>query len=159
LQFAALVMQDYIVRSVGLESAQDLVCTMPFVWNMNEATQAFAARFQPLYHNAKPNYFHAGAYSAVTHYLKAAAAMGVEAAKASGRAVIEQMKAMPVSDSLYGEGRVREDGKFVHSMSVWRTKTVAESTGDWDFFKLLRTIPAEQAFKPMAGGGCPLVKS
>jgi len=159
LQFAALVMQDYIVRSVGLESAQDLVCTMPFVWNMNEATQAFAARFQPLYHNAKPNYFHAGAYSAVTHYLKAAAAMGVEAAKASGRAVVEQMKAMPVSDALYGEGRVREDGKFVHSMSVWRTKTVAESTGDWDFFKLLRTIPAEQAFKPMAGGGCPLIKS
>jgi branched-chain amino acid transport system substrate-binding protein len=158
-QFAALVMQDYIVRSVGLESAQGLVCTMPFVWNMNDATRAFASRFQPLYHNSKPNYFHAGSYSAVTHYLKAAAAMGVDAAKASGRAVVEQMKAMPVDDPLYGQGTVRADGKFVHTMYVWKTKTVAESTGDWDYFKLLRTIPAGQAFKPMADGGCPMVKA
>ena len=158
-QFAALVMQDYIVRSVGLDNAQGLVCAMPFVWNMNDGTKAFSARFQPLYHNAKPNYFHAGAYSAVTHYLKAAAAMGVDAAKASGRAVVEKMKTIPVDDPLYGKGMVRQDGKFVHDMYVWRTKTKAETTGDWDYFKMIRTIPADKAFKPLAEMGCSLVKA
>jgi branched-chain amino acid transport system substrate-binding protein len=158
LQFAALVMQDYIVRSVGLESAQDLVCTMPFVWNMNEASLAFSARFTPLYRGNKPNFYHAGSYSAVTHYLKAVAALGVDKAKASGRATVAQMKAIPVDDPLFGQGTVREDGKYVHTEYVWQTKTMAESKGPWDFFKKAATIPADKAFKPMAEGGCPLVK-
>ncbi len=159
VKFASLVMQDYIVRSVGLDHAQGLVCAMPFMWDMNDATRAFSKRFSPQYHNAKPNYFHAGCYSAVTHYLKAVAAMGVDAAKASGRAAVAQMKANPTDDPLYGKGQVREDGKFVHTMYVWQTKSPAESTGEWDYFKQIREIPADRAFKPLAEMGCPLIKS
>jgi branched-chain amino acid transport system substrate-binding protein len=152
-----LVLQDYIVKSIGLETAQGLVGTMPWVWNMNAADEAFADRFAPLYHNAKPNFYHAGIYSAVTHYLKAAAAIGVDKAKASGRAVADQMKAMPVNDPFF-QGTVRADGKFVHKVYVWETKTLAESKGPWDFFRLRQTIPQDQAFRPLAESGCPLVK-
>ncbi|MDQ2803286.1 MAG: ABC transporter substrate-binding protein [Pseudomonadota bacterium] len=158
VRLACLVMQDYIVKSVGLATAQGLVCTMPWVWNMNAAARAFAERFTPLYHGARPNFYHAGIYSAVTHYLKAAAMLGVDKAKASGRAVADQMKALPVDDPYY-QGQVRADGKFVHNMYLWQTKTPAESTGPWDFFKLLHTIPPDRAFKPLAESGCPLVKS
>ena len=76
----------------------------------------------------------------MTHYLNAAAALGVDKAKASGRAVVEQMKSMPVKDDFY-QGQIRADGKFVHNMYVWQVKTPAESTGPWDFFKLRHTIP------------------
>jgi branched-chain amino acid transport system substrate-binding protein len=158
VKLAGLVMQDYIVKAVGLPLAQGLVCTMPWVWNMNDPARAFADRFQPLYHGMKPNFYHAGIYSAVTHYLKACAALGVDKAKANGRAVAEQMKASPVDDPYY-QGEVRADGKFVHNMYVWRTKTPAESKGPWDFFTLLDTIPPDRAFKPLAESGCPLVKS
>jgi branched-chain amino acid transport system substrate-binding protein len=159
VKLASLVMQDYIVKSVGLDTAQGLVGAMPFCWTMNAGTRAFAARFTPQYHGAAPNYFHAGSYSAVTHYLKAVAAIGVDAAKASGRAAAAQMKAIPVDDPLYGKGTVRADGKFVHNMYVWQTKTPAQSSGAWDFFNLIGTIPADHAFKSMAEGGCPMIKT
>ncbi len=158
VRLACLVLQDYIVKSVGLETAQGLFGVMPWCWNMNAAARAFADRFQPLYHGAKPNFYHAGIYSAVTHYLQAAAALGVDKAKASGRAVADQMKAMPVNDDFY-QGVVRADGKFVHNMYVWETKTPAESKEPWDFFKMLHTIPMDRAFRPAAESGCPLVKS
>ena len=159
VRLATLVMQDYIIKSVGLPVAQGLYGTMPFVWNMNDAAMAFSDRFAPLYRGNKPNFYHAGSYSAVTHYLKAVAALGVDAAKASGRAAVAQMKAMPADDPLFGTGRVREDGKYVHTEYVWQSKTVAESKGPWDYFKKTATIPADDAFKPMSEGGCPLVKS
>ncbi len=159
VKLATLVMQDYIIKSVGLDTAQGIVGAMPFVWNMNADTIAFADRFAPQYHGARPNYYHAGSYSAVTHYLKAVAAMGPENAKASGRAAAEQMKAVPVDDPLFGKGTVRPDGKFVHTMYVWQTKTPAESKAPWDFFKLVGTIPPDRAFKSMAEGGCPLIKT
>ena len=159
VRLATLVMQDYIIKSVGLPVAQGLYGTMPFVWNMNDAALAFSDRFAPLYRGNKPNFYHAGSYSAVTHYLKAVAALGVDAAKASGRAAVAQMKALPAEDPLFGTGRVREDGKYVHTEYVWQSKTVAESKGPWDYFKKTSTIPAEDAFKPMSEGGCPLVKS
>ncbi len=159
IKIAALVYQDYISRSVGLESAAGIIGAMPFYWDMNEGTRAFAARFAPRYHKAYPNYFHAGCYSAVWHYLKAVAAMGPDKAKASGRAAVEQMKALPVSDPLYGTGIVRADGKHVHANYVWETKSPAESKGEWDQFKLLATIPQDQAFQPMAALGCAFVKT
>ena len=124
-EIAALVYQDYIARSVGLELAQGIVGAMPFYWDMNDDFRAFAARFTPRYHNARPNYYHAGSYSAVWHYLKAVAAMGPDKAKASGKATVEQMKALPVADPLYGTGTVRADGKFIHANRVWQTKTPA----------------------------------
>ncbi len=159
IKIAALVYQDYISRSVGLESAAGIIGAMPFYWDMNEGTRAFAARFAPRYHKAYPNYFHAGCYSAVWHYLKAVAAMGPDKAKARGRAAVEQMKALPVSDPLYGTGIVRADGKHVHANYVWETKSPAESKGEWDQFKLLATIPQDQAFQPMAALGCAFVKT
>jgi branched-chain amino acid transport system substrate-binding protein len=142
-----------------LEQAQGIVGAMPFYWDMNEGTRDFAARFTPRYHNARPNYFHAGCYSAVWHYLKAVAAMGPDKAKASGRAAIAQMKAIRVSDPLYGSGVVRADGKFVHANRVWETKSPAESEGAWDQFKLLATIPQELAFQSVETLGCPMLKS
>ena len=159
IKIAALVYQDYISRSVGLELAQGIVGAMPFYWDMNEDSRAFAARFTPRYHNAKPNYYHAGSYSAVTHYLKAVATMGVDKAKASGSAAVAQMKALPVADPLYGTGFVRADGKFIHANRVWTTKSPAESKGEWDQYKLLATIPQDKAFQPMDVLGCPMVKS
>jgi len=159
IKIAALVYQDYISRSVGLELAQGIVGAMPFYWDMNEDSRAFAARFSPRYHNAKPNYYHAGSYSAVTHYLKAVAAMGVDKAKASGSAAVAQMKALPVADPLYGTGFVRADGKFIHANRVWTTKSPAESKGEWDQYKLLATIPQDKAFQPMEALGCAFVKT
>jgi branched-chain amino acid transport system substrate-binding protein len=158
VKIAALVYQDYISRAVGLELAQGIIGAMPFYWDMNDDTRAFAARFTPRYHRARPNYYHAGSYSAVTHYLKAVVAMGPEKAKASGKATVEQMKALPVADPLYGSGYVRADGKFVHANRVWVTKTPAESKGEWDQFKLLATIPQDKAFQPMEVLGCAFVK-
>ena len=158
VKIGALVFQDYQVHALGLQTAQGLVCTLAQYWNQNAGTRAFADRFAPLYHNSKPNMFHAGAYSATWHCLKAVAAMSVDKAKASGRAIAEQMKAMPTDDPLYGQGRVRPDGKFVHKMYVCEVKTPAESKEPWDYFKTLSTIPTEQAFKPMEAA-CPLVKA
>ena len=132
---------------------------MPFYWDMNDDSRAFAARFTPRYHNARPNYYHAGSYSAVWHYLKAVAAMGPDKAKASGKATVEQMKALPVADPLYGTGTVRADGKFIHANRVWQTKTPAESKGEWDQFKLLTTIPRDKAFQSMETLGCAFVKT
>ncbi|HEY0185113.1 MAG TPA: ABC transporter substrate-binding protein [Rhodopila sp.] len=159
VKIAALVYQDYISRSVGLEQAQGIVGAMPFYWDMNNDTRAFAARFAPRYHKAYPNYYHAGSYSAVWHYLKAVAAMGPDKAKQSGRATIDQMKAIPVADPLYGSGMVRADGKFVHANRVWETKSPAKSKGEWDQFKLLATIPQDQAFQSMEALGCALLKT
>jgi len=159
VKIAALVYQDYIARSVGLEQAAGIVGAMPFYWDMNDDSRAFSARFTPRYHNARPNYYHAGSYSAVWHYLKAVAAMGPDKAKASGKAAIEQMKALPVADPLYGSGYVRADGKFIHANRVWETKTPAESKGEWDQFKLLATIPQDKAFQSMETLGCAFVKT
>ncbi|MDR3538640.1 MAG: ABC transporter substrate-binding protein [Acetobacteraceae bacterium] len=116
---------------VGLVQAQGIMGSMPFYWGMNDATKAFAARFMPRYHNAAPNYYHAGSYSAVTHYLKAVAAMGPAKAKASGRDTVAQMKAIPVDDPLFGSGHVRADGKHIHATYLWQTKAPSESKGEY----------------------------
>ena len=85
--------------------------------------------------------------------------MGLDKAKASGRAAVEQMKAIPVADPLYGTGMVRADGKHIHANRVWQTKSPAESKGPWDQFKLLTTIPQDKAFQPQEALGCALAKS
>ena len=159
VKIAALAFQDYIAHAVGLESTQGIVGAMPFYWDTNDDTRAFAKRFAPRYHNAVPDYFHAGCYSAVWHYLKAVAAMGPDKAKASGRAAVAQMKALPVADPLYGTGYVRADGKFIHATRVWQAKSPAESKGEWDQFKPVATIPQEKSFQSMETLGCALTKT
>jgi branched-chain amino acid transport system substrate-binding protein len=122
---------------------------------MNEGTRAWSRRFQER-HGKKmmPNHMHAGVYSGTQHYLKAVEKVG---STADGRATVAAMKAMPTDDPLYGRGTIREDGRKVHPMYLLQVKSPAESKNEWDVFKVVATIEAEQAFRPLKDGGCPLV--
>ncbi len=143
------------IRALGLPTAQGLIFTETFYWDLNDQTRAFTKRFSAQSpRNIYPSMAHAGVYSAVLHYLKA-----VEAIKTDdGTKVIEQMKKMPTDDPLFGKGTIRADGRKIHPAYLVEVKKPAESTGPWDLHKIRATIPAEQAFRPMAEGGCPLVK-
>ena len=142
-------------RALGLPTAQGLIFTETFYWDRNDESRAFTKRFSALApRNNYPTMIHAGVYSSVLHYLKA-----VEAIKTDdGTKVIEQMKKMPTDDPLFGKGTIRADGRKIHPAYLVEVKKPAESTGPWDLHKIRATIPAEQAFRPMAEGGCPLVK-
>ena len=146
------------IASVGLEIAQGVRLAEPFYWDLNEGTRAFARRFAArMTTKAMPNSAQAGQYSAVSHYLKTVAAMGVERAKASGRDVIAKMRATPPEDVIFGKSSIRADGRVIHPIHLFEAKTPAESKEPWDLFKLKATIPAEQAFRPMKDGLCPMV--
>ncbi|WP_421989100.1 ABC transporter substrate-binding protein [Roseococcus sp.] len=147
------------VRAMGAEAAQGLLTTEPFYWDLNDRTRGFTQRVLPrMPTGIYPSTNHAGAYSAVTHYLKAAAAMGTAQAKVSGRATIERMKAMPTDDDCLGAGRVREDGRKIHPVYLFEVKAPAEVRTGWDLYKLAGTIEAEQAMRPLSEGGCPMVR-
>jgi branched-chain amino acid transport system substrate-binding protein len=154
---AGLIFLIHDVHGVGLGSAHGVLLTEPFYWNLNAGTRNFGSRFAARYNGVVPGSVHAGQYSAVMHYLRTVAAIGADRARASGRAAIEQMKAMPTDDPLFGKGRVRQDGRVIHDMYLFEVKSPAESKEPWDYYTLRRTIPAEQAFRPMDQGGCRLV--
>ncbi|HZD28005.1 MAG TPA: ABC transporter substrate-binding protein, partial [Xanthobacteraceae bacterium] len=116
----------------------------------------FAKKFAPQFKGVYPTMVHAGVYSAVTHYLKAVEALKSDA---DGKAVVAKMKEMPTDDKLFGKGEVRADGRKIHPMYLFEVKKPAESKAPWDYYKLRATIPADEAFRPLAEGGCPLVKS
>ena len=142
------------VHALGLETAQGLVLTEAFYWDLNDDTRAWSERFSAEMGGSKPTMVHAGVYSAVLHYLK-----GVEATDSKEtEAVMGWMKANPTEDPVFGAGTLRADGRHVHDMYLFQVKTPEESTGDWDYYKLLSTIPAEIAFRPLEDGGCPLVE-
>ncbi|MDP2817811.1 MAG: ABC transporter substrate-binding protein [Polaromonas sp.] len=143
------------VRALGLPTAQGLIFTETFYWDLNDQTRAFTKRFSAQApRNNYPTMVHAGVYSSVLHYLKA-----IEAIKTDdGTKVIEQMKKMPTDDPLFGKGSIRADGRKLHPAYLVEAKKPAESKGPWDLHKIRATIPADQAFRPMADGGCPLVK-
>ena len=143
------------IKALGLQTAQGLIFTETFYWDLNDATRAFTKRFSAQApRNNYPTMIHAGVYSAVLHYLKA-----VEATKSDdGTKVIEQMKKMPTDDPLFGKGVVRADGRKTHPAYLVEVKAPAESKGPWDLYKVRATIPADQAFRPEKEGGCPLVK-
>jgi branched-chain amino acid transport system substrate-binding protein len=146
------------VKSLGPAAAQGLMVTEPFYWDLNDRTRGFTRRVVPqMPTGIYPSTNHAGAYSAVLHYLKAANAMGPAAAKASGRAVITQMKAMPTDDDCFGPGLVRVDGRKIHPVYLFEAKGPGDVRGEWDLYRLVGTIPAEQAMRPLAEGGCSLV--
>jgi branched-chain amino acid transport system substrate-binding protein len=143
------------VPALGLKASQGALTVFPFYWDMNEGTRAWSLKFQKRAHNhAMPNDMQAGVYAGVLHYLKAVDKVG---GAEDGKAVVAAMKAMPTDDPLFGKGRIREDGRKLHPMYLLQVKSPAESKGDWDYFKILSTIPAEQAFRPMSEGNCPLV--
>lgn len=142
------------VHALGLPTAQGLIVTNTFYWDQNEQTRAFAKRFAALDKGIHPTMVHAGVYSSLVHYLKA-----VEALKGDdGTKVIARMKETPTDDPLFGKGSIRVDGRKIHPAYLVEVKKPSESKGPWDYYKVRTTIPADQAFRPLADGGCPLVK-
>jgi len=151
----ALILTLNNVPALGLKASQGVLTVNPFYWDMNEGTRAFSQRFRKRSHNnAMPNDMQAGVYSAVLHYLKAVDKVG---GATDGKAVVAAMKAMPTDDPLFGRGRIREDGRKLHPMYLLQVKSPEESKGDWDFYKVISAIPADQAFRPISEGNCPLV--
>ena len=153
-QLAALLIAITDVHSLGLDVAQGLQFTASFYWDMNDATRAFADRFAQKMPGKKPTSYQAGVYASTLHYLKAVAAL--HSAK-DGAAVVAKMKEIPTDDPLFGKGTIRPDGRKIHPMYLFEAKTPAESKGEWDLYKVLETIPADQAFRPMSEGGCPMI--
>ena len=151
----ALIMGQNNVRALGLQAAQGTMLVVPFYWDMSDTTRAWAQRFAQRHAKRNmPNDMQAGVYAAVLHYLKAVDKIG---GATDGKAVVAAMKAMPTDDPLFGQGVIRPDGRKIHPMYLFQVKAPAESKGPWDYYKLLATIPAEQAFRPLKDGGCPLV--
>jgi branched-chain amino acid transport system substrate-binding protein len=142
------------VNALGLDAAQGLVLTESFYWDLNDDTRAWSDRFAQTMNGAKPTMVQAGVYAGVLHYLKAIEATGSKDAKT----VMASMKATPTSDPLFGEGEVRADGRKIHDMYLFKVKAPEASTGPWDYYELVATIPADKAFRPLADGGCPLVQ-
>lgn len=153
-QFAGLLVFLTDVHALGLEKAQGLLLTESFYWDLNDQTRAFSTRFAEKHKGAKPTMAQAGVYSAVLHYLKA-----VESLKGDdGPKVIARMKELPTDDPIFGKGRVRPDGRKIHPTYLFEVKKPSESKGAWDYYKVRATIPADQAFRPIEQGDCPLVK-
>jgi len=160
VKLAGLLVFITDVHALGLQTAKGLVLTETFYWDLNDKTRAFTARVRPKMPNqSPPSMVQAGVYSSTLHYLKAVKAMGVAAAKASGAEAVARMKAMPTDDDAFGPGSIRADGRCLHPAYLFEVKAPAESRGPYDYYKLLQTTPADEAFRPMAQGGCPLVRS
>ncbi len=143
------------VNALGLQTAQGLILTEAWYWDLSDANRAFAAEFEKANKGNKPTMVQAGVYSAVTHYLKVVHELKSDA---DGAAVVAKMKATPTDDPLFGKGEIRADGRKIHPMYLFEVKKPSESKGKWDYYKLRSTIPADQAFRPIEQGGCPLVK-
>jgi branched-chain amino acid transport system substrate-binding protein len=140
------------IQSVGLTATQGLTSVTAFYWNRNDESRAWSKRFFER-HKRMPTMAQAAVYSMVRHYLRAVEAAGTDEAKA----VMAKMRELPVNDFYAKNGRVRLDGRMVHDMYFVQVKTPAESTEPWDYYKVLETIPGDQAFRPLDQGGCPLV--
>ncbi len=158
IKVAALVGFITEVKSMGLETAQGLLISGIFYWDLNERTRAFTRRFLPKTPNNYPSDLHAACYASVTHYLKGVAALG-PAKAASGLDAINWMKATPTDDDCFGHASIRADGRFITAGYLFRVKTPAQSKSAWDVFNVVSTTPADQAFRPMSEGGCSLIHS
>ena len=141
------------IDSVGLETAQGLLLAEAFYWDMNDDTRAFSKRFMERVKRV-PTSAQAGVYSSVTHYLQAVKAAGTT----DSAAVIKVMKETPINDMFARNGKIREDGRMVHDMYLFEVKKPSESRGRWDDYKLLATVPGNEAFQPLEASRCPLVK-
>jgi branched-chain amino acid transport system substrate-binding protein len=143
------------VNALGLQTAQGLVLTEAFYWDLNDGTREWSKRFAELNNGNMPTMVHAGVYASILHYLKAIEAAGTQDAAA----VMAKMKEMPSDDPLFGKGVVRQDGRHIHDMYLVQGKTPDEAQGPWDYYKLLATIPGEEAFRPLEEGGCPFIQA
>ncbi len=152
-RLASLLMLITDVKATGLDAAQGLTVALPFYWDRNDASRAFAKRFAEKM-GRPPTMYHAGMYSAVTHYLKAVRAAGTD----ETAAVLAKMRELPVEDFM-GKAHIREDGKVLRDMHVFVVKAPSESRGDWDLLKEVSTIPAEEAALPLSASECPHARS
>ena len=141
------------VEALGLQSAQGLLLTEAFYWDLNDNTRAWSRRFAARFGGTMPTMNHAGVYSETLAFLKAAAAEGT----LSGRKIVARMEAAPIDDALFGPTTIRPDGRAVHAMYLFRVKKPEESKGRYDLYDVMATIPASEAFRPLADGGCPLL--
>ncbi|HSN21622.1 MAG TPA: ABC transporter substrate-binding protein [Usitatibacter sp.] len=142
------------IHGIGLEKAQGLVLTGNFYWDLNDKTRAWSKRWSTQNNGRMPTMVHAGVYSSVLEYLNAVAAINSD----DGGKVIAQMKKKPFDDPLFGKSHVREDGRNIHDAYLFQVKSPSESKGPYDYYKVLATIPGEEAFRPLKDGGCSLVK-
>lgn len=147
------------VHAIGLDIAKGLVLTATFYWDLNDRTRAFSKRIQPKIGDARLSMSQAGDYAGTLHYLRAVAGMGAAAAKKSGAATVAKMKSLPTDDDAFGAGSIREDGRALHPAYLFQVKSPSESKEPWDYYKLLATTPADQAFRPLKDGACPFIKA
>lgn len=158
-RLAALLCLIPQVHALGLSAAQGLLLSETFYWDLNDATRDFSARYAPQVGGAKPCTIQVGCYSGVFHYLKAVAALGVDSAKSSGAAVLAKMKEIPTDDIVFGKGRLREDGRKIHDTYLFQVKTPEQSKEPWDYYRLVKTTPGEQAFRPLSESACLMVRN
>ena len=142
------------VHGLGLQTAQGLQLTETFYWDHDDGTRAWSKRFAAANGGKYPSADHAGVYASVLHYLKAVDALQDDT---DGKAIVAKMKAMPTDDILFGKGTIRADGRKLHPAYLFEVKKPSESKYPWDYYKLIQTIPADKAFRPLDEGGCPLV--
>jgi branched-chain amino acid transport system substrate-binding protein len=156
-KLAGLLLFITDVHSLGLKVAQGLSFTETFYWDLNDGTRAFSKRFSERMKNkAQPSMVQAGVYSGLIHYFKTLDAMGGN--PHDGAKVVAKMKEAPTDDALFGKGSIRADGRKIHPAYLFEVKKPSESKGPWDYYTLIGTTPADQAFRPLSESACPLVK-
>jgi branched-chain amino acid transport system substrate-binding protein len=155
-KLAGLLIQINDVHGLGLQAAQGLSLTESFYWDLNDRTRAFTQRVLPGMAGARPNMSQAACYSATLHYLRAVAAIGPAEAKRSGRAVLDRMRGVPMEDDVFGTSLLRPDGRVPHKAYLFEVKRPEESSGAWDYYKVVGEVPADQAFRRLGEGGCEL---
>ena len=153
-RLAALFMQLSDVHALGLPAAQGLQVTTGFYWDLNDDTRAWSRRFADRMNGRMPTEGHAGVYAATLHYLRSVR----DHRTMDGAAAVAAMKHTPVQDKLFGTTEIREDGRAIHPMYLFQVKTPSESRAAYDYYHLVQTIPANEAFRPLRDGGCKLVK-
>ena len=158
MKLAGLLVFISDVHAMGLETAQGVLVTNSFYWDLNDDTRAFSERLRAK-GPARPTMVHAGVYSSVLHYLKTAVDMGVAPVKSDGSATVDRMKAIPTEDQCFGRGTIRADGRKIHPSYLWEVKRPMESRYAWDYYKPIATTPAENAFRPLSANACPMVQS
>ncbi|NPU15010.1 ABC transporter substrate-binding protein [Bradyrhizobium sp. 83012] len=156
-KLAALLLFLTDVKSIGLDIAQGLNFTETFYWDMNDQTRAFSERFAKRMKNgAPPTMVQAGVYAGLSHYFKALDALGEN--PHDGIKIVDKMKSMPTDDALFGKGEIQPNGRTIHTAYLFEVKKPAESKGPWDLYKLVGSVPGDQAFTPLDKSACALLK-
>ncbi|MBN8959725.1 MAG: ABC transporter substrate-binding protein [Rhizobiales bacterium] len=156
-KLASLLMFVSDVHALGLQTAKGLNLTETFYWDLNDGTRAFSKRFQDRMKNhAMPTMVQAGVYSSLLHYFKALDSLGEN--PHDGAKMVAKMKTMPTDDPVFGKGSIEPNGRVLHPAYLFEVKSPAESKGPWDYYKLVATIPANEAFTPLDKSTCPLLK-